>query len=126
MIHETEIVYIHDLLIERFGGLDGIRGHKLLSSALKRPFQTLDGKELHSGIINKAAALMENIVSNHPFVDGNKRTGYMTMRLFLIKNGLDIEASQDDKFDFVIRVASGKDNLYRIVEWLNNHTKTAT
>ena len=124
MIHETEIVYIHDLLIERYGGLVGIRGYKFLSSALKRPFVTFDGKGLHNGIINKAAALMESIVSNHPFVDGNKRTGYMTMRLFLIKNGFDIEASQDDKFDFVIRVVSGKDDFYRIVEWLKKHTKT--
>ena len=126
MIYQTEIEEIHTLLIERYGGSVGVRDKESLSSALKRPFHTFDGKELHNSIISKAAALMESIVYNHPFVDGNKRTGYITMRLFLIKNGLDIEASQDDKFDFVIRVASGKDDLYRIVEWLKKHTKYIT
>lgn len=123
MIHQIEVEDIHKLLIENFGGLAGIKEHKLLSSALNRPFQVFDGKELYCGIISKAAALIEGIISNQPFIDGNKRTGYMIMRLFLIKNKINIEASQNEKYDFVMGVASGKCDFYRIVDWINKHAK---
>jgi death-on-curing protein len=124
MIIKSEIEDIHNLLIERYGGLAGIRDDDSLSSAIDRPFQTFDAKELHLEIIHKAAALIESILSNHPFNDGNKRTGYLIMRLFLIKNGLDINASLSEKYDFVMRIASGKDDFFRIFKWLNKHTKS--
>jgi death-on-curing protein len=71
---------------------------------------------------HKAAALVESIVINHPFVDGNKRTGYVVMRSFLIANGVDIKASQKEKYDFVISIASGNLKFEEIIEWLQNHT----
>jgi death-on-curing protein len=92
-----------------------------LKSALARPFQTFDQVDLYNSPTEKAAALIESIVSNHPFVDGNKRTGYVLMRLLLMENGLDIKADQITKYDFVIRIASGEISHQQIVEWINNH-----
>jgi death-on-curing protein len=92
-----------------------------LDSALARPFQTFDNKELHPTPLDKAASLVESILINHPFIDGNKRTGYVLMRILLIDNGLDISASQEEKYEFVISIASVKIKLQEIIEWLNNH-----
>jgi death-on-curing protein len=100
MISIKEVGEIHKILIDLFGGSDGIRDLSALESSLSRPFQTFDEKNLHPTPIHKAAALVESIVINHPFVDGNKRTGYVVMRSFLIANGLDIKATQNEKYDF--------------------------
>ena len=101
MIPGIEALQIHEILINSFGGSHGIRDINLLDSALSRPFQTFDGKELYPTPIEKAASLIESILLNYPFIDGNKRTGYAIMRLFLINEGLDIKASQKEKYDFV-------------------------
>ena len=121
MIDIKEVEHIHELLIKEFGGSEGIRDINLLESALGRPFQTYDGVELYPTVLHKAASLIESILSNHPFVDGNKRTGYVVTRLFLNKHGLDIIASEDEKYDFVISVANGKFKFDQIFEWLKIH-----
>ena len=121
MIVLQEIKDLHETLIELFGGSIGIRDLESLKSAISRPFQTFENKDLYPGTIQKAAALIESIVSNHPFIDGNKRTGYVTKRIFLISNGFDIKASQDEKYQFVIAIASGKLKLDKINEWLEEH-----
>lgn len=74
MISYKEVVDIHRILIDEFGGAKGIRDKEFLSSALARSLQTFDGKELYPTTIEKAASLIESILINHPFVDGNKRT----------------------------------------------------
>jgi death-on-curing protein len=124
MISIKEVEQIHKILINHFGGSDGIRDLSALESSLTRPFQTFNEKELHQSPISKAAALIESIVINHPFLDGNKRTGYVVMRSFLIANGLDIKAAQNEKYDFVINIASGNIRLEEIIEWLQNHAET--
>ena len=121
MIELEEIEQIHKTLIEFFGGSQGIRDLSALKSALARPFQTFENKDLHPTPIYKAAALIESILINHPFIDGNKRTGYVAMRSFLIANGLDIDAPQEEKYEFVINIASGKIRLEEITEWLASH-----
>ena len=121
MITISQANQIHDILIENFGGSKGVRDQGSLASALSRPYQTFDGKDLYPSIVEKAASLIESIVVNHPFVDGNKRTGYVLMRLVLLANGRDISATQQAKFDFVIRIASGKTNFENIVQWLEAH-----
>jgi len=123
MIYLAQAEQIHKILIDRFGGSHGIRNQGALLSALSRPFQTFDGKELYVTPIQKAAALIESILVNHPFIDGNKRTGYVLMRLLLIENSYDIQASQDEKYQFVVRIASGKSNFNDIVYWLERYTK---
>ena len=73
--------------------------------------------------ILKAAALIESILINHPFIDGNKRTGYVLMRLLLIENNIDIYASESEKYSFVIAVASGEKKYDKILQWLIDHVK---
>lgn len=126
MITIEEALHIHDILIDEFGGSTGLRDTKLLKSALARPEQTFDGKDLYPTPIEKAAAILESIVVNHPFIDGNKRTGYILFRLYLLKAGLDIVASQDDKYDLVISIADGSKNIDHIIAWSNEKVKHAT
>jgi len=123
MISAFQAIQIHELLIAKFGGSLGIRDRGALTSALSRPFQIFEGKELYPSILQKSAALIESILANHPFVDGNKRTGYVLMRVFLLNNGYDIIASQNEKYEFLIRIASGKSNFNDIIYWLENFTK---
>jgi death on curing protein len=126
MISFSQAEEIHSVLIIEFGGSNGIRDSGGLSSALSRPYQTFELKSLYPSAIEKAACLIESILINHPFIDGNKRTGYVLMRLILIENGFDIVASQDEKYEFVVEIASGNLKFNQIVEWLKTHvTKNA-
>ena len=72
MISFENAVKIHSLLIEKFGGTSGIRDKNLLESALARPYQTFDKKELYPSPLEQAAALIESLITNHPFMDGNR------------------------------------------------------
>jgi death-on-curing protein len=122
MIPFKKVEQLHRILIDKFGGSHGIRDRAALESALARPFQTFDGKELYASVLEKSASLIESILINHPFIDGNKRTGYTLLRLFLIQNEIDITASQDNKYEFVINIASGTLKYEGILSWLNSNT----
>ncbi len=121
MISFQEVEIIHNLLIDKFGGSKGIRDSGLLESALARPFATFDNTELYPSPIEKAAAILESLAINHPFVDGNKRTAYTLMRLTLLENQLDIGASQEEKYDMVIKVTTGEYRIDEIKTWIENH-----
>lgn len=120
-IKETEI--IHNILIDKFGGSKGVRDFGLLESALARPFATFNDEDLYPTPIEKASAILESIVINHPFVDGNKRTAYTLMRLILLENGLDIIASQQLKYDLVISASMGEFRFEDIRNWIQNNLK---
>jgi death-on-curing protein len=122
MISVAEVEQLHKLLIDNFGGSHGIRDRQALDSALSRPFQTFDGNDLYPSIIEKAASLVESILINHPFIDGNKRIGYALLRLYLLYNDLGIAASPDNKYEFVINIASGTLKYDGIVSWLSSNT----
>jgi len=121
MITINEVLSIHKVLVEKFGGGSGIRDMNGLLSAISRPYSTFDNVELYPEPLDKAAALIESIVKNHPFVDGNKRTGYVLMRLLLMKEGYDIKATQDEKYMFVISIASGDYKTDDIRMWIQQH-----
>ena len=121
MITLKEVQSIHEVLIDKFGGSKGIRDRGILESAINRPYQTFDQNELYPLPVDKAAAIFESIISNHPFVDGNKRTAYVLMRLILLENNLDIHAEHDEKYEFVISAAKGEIKFDKIREWLTNH-----
>jgi len=118
MISIKEVLMIHELAIIKFGGASGVRDTALLESAIYRPYATFNQQELYPTSIDKAAAIIESIVKNHPFTDGNKRTGYILMRLTLLKNGMDIIASEEDKYNFVINIAAGKLEYDKIKDWI--------
>jgi death-on-curing protein len=118
MIDIQDVIRIHEILIDNFGGSKGVRDRGLLESAISRPFQTFDKVDLYSNPVEKAAALIESVLINHPFVDGNKRIGYVLMRLLLIEFGFDIIAAEEEKYDFVIKIAEGKYHRAEIIEWI--------
>lgn len=123
MIRQEDALKIHKLLIDQFGGSHGVRDEGLLNSAINRPFATFDQQELYPKPIEKAAAIIESIVTNHPFIDGNKRTGYVLARLLLLKSGLDIKATQQDKYEMVIAVSTGEWKFEQIKDWLTKRCK---
>lgn len=118
-----QVVKLHSSLIAKTGGMDGIRDENLLDSALNSLFQTFDGNELYPDIFDKAAQLCYSLVENHPFADGNKRTGVHLTLLFLKLNGEKIEYTQSELIDFSLGIASGKMTKDSIKEWLLNHKK---
>ena len=118
MIKQEDILKIHKLLIDQFGGSHGIRDESSLNSAINRPFATFDQQELYPEPVDKAAAILESIVTNHPFIDGNKRTGYVLARLLLLKSGLDIKATHEEKYKMVIAVSKGKWKFKQIRDWI--------
>lgn len=118
MIKQDDVTKIHALLIDKFGGIHGVRDENSLNSALNRPFATFDRKELYPEPIDKAAAILESIVTNHPFIDGNKRTGYVLARLLLLKSGLDIKATQEEKYEMVMAVSKGEWKFEQIRGWI--------
>ena len=119
MIRLEFVINIQEILIEKFGGIHGIRDKKALESAISRPFMTFDQQDLYPSPIEKAAALLESVISNHPFIDGNKRIGYVLMRYFLMENNLDVKATQTEKYEFVIRIAQGQLSFEQIHKWLS-------
>ncbi|GAB2878755.1 type II toxin-antitoxin system death-on-curing family toxin [Streptomyces mayteni] len=99
-----------------------VRDLGLLSSALHRPQSQLFGVEAYSGLHEKAAALLQSLVVNHPLVDGNKRAGWMCAVVFLDINGVDFsDIDQDEAYELVMDVASGKaENISLITEALRS------
>ncbi len=123
MIEIRDVLSIHNLLIDKFGGSKGIRDQGSLESAIHRPFATFDNQDLYPAASDKAAAILESILINHPFVDGNKRTAYVLMRLILINDGYDIAASQDEKYQMVISASKGEARFDDIKIWIEAHLK---
>ena len=118
MIDIKDVLNIHNILIDKFGGSKGIRDIGLLESAINRPFATFDNKDLYPTPTEKAAAILESILINHPFLDGNKRTAYVLMRLILLENGLDISSDQDEKYLMIIDASIGKLRFENIRDWI--------
>jgi death-on-curing protein len=111
---------IHDILIEEFGGSRGVRDKGLLLGALARPYASFDQQDLYPTPIEKAAAIFESVIINHPFMDGNKRIAYVLMRLTLLDGGFDITATQDEKYDMTIAASKGELNIGIITGWIKN------
>jgi len=116
-----QVISLHSSLIEATGGTDGVRDMGLLESALEAPFQTFGGKDLYPALIQKAARLGHSLISNHPFVDGNKRIGIHTMLVFLAANGVEIECTQKELTDVGLSLADGTMNAEKLLIWLSSH-----
>jgi death on curing protein len=122
MISKLEILRLHQLSIEEFGGSHGLRDEGLLESAIARPFQTFGGEDLYPTAIEKAAAIAESIIVNHPFVDGNKRTGFLAMFALLELSRINLIASEEDAYNITIRISTGEIKFDEIVDWLKKNT----
>lgn len=98
---------LHRSLIEGYGGIDGVRDVRLLQSAVSQPEATFGGDYLHAFPFEMAAAYLFHIVQNHPFLDGNKRTGAASAIVFLEMNDIEIDGDEKGLVDITIRTATG-------------------
>ena len=118
---KEKILLLQKLVIESSGGSAGVRDLNLLDSALESAFQTFDGKDLYPSKEEKGARLGFGLVSNHAFVDGNKRIGLLVMISFLHINGIKIDCTDEELVDLGLSLASGKADYKYLLKWICNH-----
>ena len=117
-----DIYELHKQLENAFILSSGVRDENLLASAVNTPFQTFMGNDLYTSLYDKAAQLCYGIANNHPFTDGNKRTALHSMYVYLIINGFDITATQQDVENMIIDIAAGNMTNTELVQWLQKNT----
>lgn len=120
-ISSEKIKLLHQLMAEATGGSVGVRDEGLLDSAVEGAFATFDGVELYPSKEEKAAKLGCSLVSNHAFVDGNKRIGVYVMISFLELNGIHIDSSDEDVVALGLGVADGSMSQDDVLKWIFDH-----
>jgi death-on-curing protein len=120
-----QILFLQSRLIVETGGHAGWRVLGLLQSAAGRPQATFGGEDLYPDLYRKAAALLDSLVRNHPFVDGNKRVGIAAAALFLRRHGRRLTASNPELERFTLRVTEAHVGVPEIAAWLEAHSEDA-
>lgn len=110
-------------MVEAFGGSHGVRDEGRLASVVGAPKQAVFGEEQYKGIYEKAAVYLRNIIADHPFVDGNKRTAVTVCGIFLMRNGSGLTATSKELEDFAILIATDHTSVHEITIWLQMHSK---
>jgi death-on-curing protein len=113
-----QILFIHARLIEETGGEHGVRDLGMLLSAIGRPQASFDDQDLYADLFGKAAALMESLICNYPFIDGNKRTGATAAGVFLRRNGYRLTASNAELVAVTMSIAQSQGGLEELATWL--------
>jgi death-on-curing protein len=113
-----DVLELHALQLARYGGADGVRDRGLLESALAQPQATFDGEFVHPDLFAMASAYLFHVVQNHPFVDGNKRTGLLAALVFLDLNGISITDGSPGLYDLTLGVAEGRVTKAAVAETL--------
>ena len=121
ILSKQQILLLHKILIEKFGGVVGVRDENLLDSAIYAPFQTFGGNELYPTATEKAARLGFGLIKNHPFIDGNKRIGTHAMLTLLELNNFFVDYDEENLTEIIFRVADGSCDYSDLLKWLNNH-----
>jgi death-on-curing protein len=117
-----EVIEIHRDQIDKYGGDPGIRDLGLLQSAMAMPAAGFGGRYLHTDLYEMAAAYLFHIIQNHPFVDGNKRTGAVVSLVFLSLNEVDLEADEQEFERIVLGVAQGKIDKASVAEFFRKNS----
>lgn len=117
-ISKEKVMLLHRYIIEETGGDESIRDEHLLDSTLETAFQTFDGKELYKTKEEKGARIGHSLISNHAFVDGNKRIGMHIMLLFLALNSINIDVSDEEIIKVGLGVDSGKMQYEDLLKWI--------
>lgn len=118
-----QILMLHDALIQTSGGSNGLRDESLLDSAVFAPIQTFDGKDLYPTLIDKVSRLAFGLITNHPFLDGNKRIGTHAMLVLLAINGLELEYNDEDLIEVILQLAAGELSEVLLHQWIAEHIK---
>lgn len=119
----SEVIRLHEYVLDQSGGIAGIRDLGALQSAVAQPHMTFGGIDLYQTIQEKAAALCFSLVTNHPFVDGNKRVGHAAMETFLVLNNWELDATVDVAERTILALADGTLSREKFVQWINDHSK---
>ena len=119
---QEKVLLLHQLITEETGGDNGVRDYGLLDSALESVYQTFSGKELYPTKQEKGARLGYTLISNHAFVDGNKRIGMYVMLAFLQVNGIHIHPTNEEVARVGIAVAAGEMGYEELLEWVKANT----
>ena len=119
----SEVIQLHEYLLEQSGGITGIRDLGALESVVAQPHMTFGGVDLYQTIQEKAATLCFSLVTNHPFVDGNKRVGHAAMETFLVLNHWELDATVDVAERTILALADGMLSREEFVQWVNDHSK---
>ena len=122
-LSKEKVKHLHQMMADATGGSVGLRDEGLLDSAIESAFATFGGADLYPTIEEKAAKLGYSLISNHAFVDGNKRIGVFVMLCFLELNGISIEANNSDVIELGLGVAAGSMKQEDVLEWIRKHTK---
>lgn len=120
-----EILRLHYQVIVDYGGSHGVRDENRLLSVVAAPQQAVFGKEQYPSIYEKAAAYLRNLIGDHLFFDGNKRTAVTVMAIFLSRNGVLLTATPKELEDFAVTVATEHLDVLAIAAWLRAHTGPA-
>lgn len=120
-LSKSQVLKLHQSLVEITGGAEGIYDDSMLDSALNAPFQIFDNVALFPSIIEKAARLGFGLIKNHPFIDGNKRIGAHTMLVFLELNGIHLSYNQEELYTIILGVASSINTYEDLLQWLYSH-----
>lgn len=118
---EEKVLLLHQLIVAETGGSNELRDIGLLDSALEGIFQTFGGEELYPTKEEKGARLGYTLISNHAFVDGNKRIGMYVMLTFLEVNGIHMDCTNEDVVEAGLGVASGEMNYEELLAWVKTH-----
>ena len=116
-----DIIESHQNQIDTYGGSHGIRDIGLLESAIAQPEASFGGQYLHADIFQMAAAYIYHLVMNHPFVDGNKRVGLEAALIFLEINNENLNASDEELVDLVLKTTAGQIGKREIAEFFRYH-----
>ncbi|MCP4295339.1 MAG: type II toxin-antitoxin system death-on-curing family toxin [Proteobacteria bacterium] len=120
---QAEVVRaIHDRQLSEHGGMKGVRDEALLESAVNAPKQKFYYK--NSPIEELAASYAYSLCSNHPFLDGNKRTAFVCLRLFLLLNGFNLEAEKEGKVKMMLNLAAGGMDFSALIKWVKEHSSS--
>ncbi len=119
-----QILFIHDRLIRATGGSHGVRDLNGLLASVGRPQATFEGHDLYPDIYYKAAALIDSLIRNHPFLDGNKRTGLAAAGLFFLRNGVHLVADQGEAVGLALAIARAELGIVEIAAWFEAHTNS--
>lgn len=117
---QQDVLAIHATAIARFGGIGGVRDEGILKSALAQPFQTFGDEHLYPGPIEKACRYAFGIISGHPFLDGNKRTGAALLGTYLRVSGIDFKPDHASFLETILGVADGSVGYDELVRWVRN------
>ena len=114
----SEVLAIYQAVIKQSGGTYGLRDPGALQSALAQPRMTFGGQDLYPTIVEKASTLGFLLIKNHPFVDGNKRTGHAAIEVFLLLNGYELKADVDEQEQVILQVAANEMDRESFASWL--------